>query len=133
MSDNPSWQRRLPRRSTRRGWLKNHLLTIVLSGLFLMSWLGQFAAQLVDVGNQARDHGRHFTWGEFWPQFLSATFQNWQSEFLQLFTFVVLTGYLIHRNSAESPDSDDEIKAMLEELLARTEPGERRGERTELS
>jgi hypothetical protein len=130
MSDTVSWQRRLPRRSTRRGWLRNHLLTIVLSGLFLISWLGQFAAQVAELSNRARERGQHFTWSEFWPLFLSATFQNWQSEFLQLFTFVVLTAYLVHRNSAESPDSDDEIKAMLEELLARTEPTDRRGGRT---
>ncbi len=41
---------------------------------------------------------------------------------LQLFTFVLLTADLIHRNSAESADGDDELKAMLQELLDRT-PG----------
>src|SRR5690349_2771593 len=35
----------------------------------------------------------------------SATFENWQSEFLQLLTMAVLTSFLIHKGSAESRDS----------------------------
>jgi hypothetical protein len=121
MSKRSSWQRRLPPRSAQRGWLHDHLLTIVLVGLFVVSWIGQFVAQVAEVSNDAREHGQAFSWAEFWPQFLSASFENWQSEFLQLFSFVLLTAHLIHRGSAESPDADDETKAMLEELLARTE------------
>lgn len=121
MSDTKSWRRRLPARSARRGWLHDHMLSIVLVGMFLISWIGQFVAQAVEVKADAREHGQAFAWSDFWPQFWSATFENWQSEFLQLASFVVLTAYLIHRNSAESPDGDDETKAMLEELLARTD------------
>jgi len=121
MSKRSSRQHRLPPRTARRGRFHDHLLTIVLVGLFVVSWIGQFVAQAAEVSADARAHGQAFTWAEFWPQFLSATFENWQSEFLQLFTFVLLTAYLIHRGSAESPDGDDETKAMLEELLARTE------------
>jgi Domain of unknown function (DUF6766) len=125
MAKRSSWQRRLPPRTARRGWLHDHLLTIVLGALFLASWVGQFIAQAVEAGNNAREHGQTFSWAQFWPEFLSATFENWQSEFLQLLTFVALTAHLIHRNSAESPDGDDETRAMLEELLARTEPSDR--------
>jgi hypothetical protein len=39
--------------------------------------------------------------------------ENWQSEFLQLLTFVVLTTFLIHRNSHESRDSDDEMQKVI--------------------
>ena len=124
MSDTESWRRRLPPRTAKRGWLHDHLLTIVLTALFLTSWLGQFIAQVAEVGRNAEEHGQSFSWADFWPQFLSATFENWQSEFLQLFTFVTLTAYLIHRSSAESADGDDETKAMLQELLARTEARE---------
>jgi hypothetical protein len=122
MSRTSSWQRRLPPRTARRGWLHDRALTIALATLFLLSWIGQFIAQAIEVGHEAQQHGQSFQWGEFWPAFLSATLENWQSEFLQLLMFVVLTAYLIHRGSAESPDGDDELKAMLEELLARTEP-----------
>jgi hypothetical protein len=45
--------------------------------------------------------------------------ENWQSEFLQLLTFVVLTASFIHRGTHESRDSDDEMKAILQRLEAR--------------
>lgn len=47
--------------------------------------------------------------------------ENWQSEFLQLLTFVVLTSFLIHRGSHESRDTDDEMKAQLDRMEARLE------------
>jgi hypothetical protein len=50
--------------------------------------------------------------------------ENWQSEFLQLLAFVVLTAFLIHRGSHESRDGADELKAMLTDMdqrLARIE------------
>jgi hypothetical protein len=123
VSNPDSWRKHLPPRTARSGWVHDRLLTITLAALFLVSWVGQFVAQMVEVGNDAAEHGQQFAWSDFWPQFLSATFENWQSEFLQLFSFVALTAVLIHRNSAESADGDDELKAMLTELLSRTEPG----------
>jgi hypothetical protein len=50
---------------------------------------------------------------------MAATFENWQSEFLQLFTMVILTAFLIHKGSSESKDSDDEM--MLELQVIRRE------------
>jgi hypothetical protein len=49
-------------------------------------------------------HGKGVIWDEA---------ENWQSEFLQLLTFVVLTTFLIHRNSHESRDSDDEMQKVI--------------------
>jgi hypothetical protein len=48
--------------------------------------------------------------------FLAATFENWQSEFLQLLAIVGLTFFLIHRGSAESKDSNDRMKAKLDRI-----------------
>ena len=45
--------------------------------------------------------------------------ENWQSEFLQLLTFVVLTSFLIHRNSPESKDSDDQMQRSLDRIEKR--------------
>lgn len=42
--------------------------------------------------------------------------ENWQSEFLQLFTFVVLTTYLVHRNSHESKDSSERMEAKIDRI-----------------
>jgi membrane protein implicated in regulation of membrane protease activity len=42
--------------------------------------------------------------------FLEATFENWESEFLQMAAYVVLTAVLYQRGSAESKDPDKEDK-----------------------
>jgi sensor domain CHASE-containing protein len=51
-----------------------------------------------------------------------------QSEFLQLLTFVVLTTYLIHRNSHESRDSDDEMQQSLNRIEKRLKSLEEAGQ-----
>lgn len=72
-----------------RRWGAAYLLLV----LFLASWLGQFVTQMIEVGNQAREHGSAFALDQFLPQFFSATFENWQSEWLQLLVqAVVLLG-----------------------------------------
>lgn len=72
-----------------RKWGAAYLLFI----LFAASWIGQFIAQIIEVGNEARQHGQAFQFDEFLPQFFMSTFENWQSEWLQLFVqAVVLLG-----------------------------------------
>ena len=56
----------------------------ILLVLFLASWAGQLIFMLIEVGNEARQHGDVFSMSDFWPQFFSSTFENWQSEWLQL-------------------------------------------------
>lgn len=48
--------------------------------------------------------------------FWASTLENWQSEFLQLLTFVVLTTFLIHRHSHESRDSQDEMAEDIRQI-----------------
>ncbi len=99
-----------------RNFLRNYSLSTVLFLLFIGAWIGQFVFQVTEVANEAMQHGQAFQWSEFWPQFGSATLENWQSEFLQLFTMVVLTSFLIHKGSAESKDSDEEMLAALKRI-----------------
>ena len=56
----------------------------ILLAMFIASWAGQFIFMLIEVGNEARQHGQAFAMSDFWAQFFSATFENWQSEWLQL-------------------------------------------------
>lgn len=96
---------------------KNYNLSIVLASLFILSWLGQFIVELIEVTENAEQHGQVFQWGSFWVHFWSSTLQNWQSEFLQLLTFVVLTSFLIHKNSHESKDSEERLERKIDEIL----------------
>ena len=52
----------------------------------------------------------------FLPLWIGRTAENWQSEFLQLLTFVVATAYLIHKGSHESKDGQQKVEGLLVEL-----------------
>lgn len=92
---------------------KNYGLTITLLVLFLISWSLQGINQWTEFQNTQKEHNQPIKFEQFMPEFWSATFENWQSEFLQLLTFVVLTSFLIHKGSHESKDSDEEMKQIL--------------------
>jgi hypothetical protein len=101
---------------------RDYGLTIVLAGLFLVSWLLQAVAGWYAFAGEAAQHGSEavlFGADGFIWHWLADTFENWQSEFLQLFTMVVLTAFLIHRGSQESKDSDEELRLMIERIERR--------------
>jgi lysylphosphatidylglycerol synthetase-like protein (DUF2156 family) len=100
----------------RESFARKYSLSIVLFLLFFLSWVAQFGFQVAEFSHQAAEHGQEFSWNEFWPQFGKSTMENWQSEFLQLFTFVVLTALLMHRGSPESKDSDEKMEAALDRI-----------------
>ena len=111
-----------------RTLLRDYGLAVVLAVLFIASWLIQsltgwveFVAEQQARGETAALFGAS---GYFW-RWMQATFENWQSEFLQLFTMVVLTAFLIHKGSSESKDSDDEL--MLELIAIRRDLAELKG------
>lgn len=62
----------------------------VLILLFLGSWLGQFFTQLSEFRSEQRTLGAPFSWSEYLASFFSSTFENWQSEWLQLVFQAVL-------------------------------------------
>jgi uncharacterized protein DUF6766 len=106
-------------------WIHDHLLSLVLFALFLISWIGQLVFQYLHELDEARQHGESLgsaTSAEFLHSFLASTLENWQSEFLQLLSFVVLASLLIHRGSPQSRDTEDEmaedIKAIRRSLGA---------------
>jgi hypothetical protein len=76
----------------------------ILLLLFLGSWLGQFFTQLAEYSNTQQAHGQPFEWGGYLHEFFASTFENWQSEWLQLvFQAVLLLGakHLIFKVDAE--------------------------------
>ncbi len=97
-------------------FLRNYSLSIALFILFFVSWMGQAAFQWQEFVNTQKEHKAPVQTGEFLSAFGASTMENWQSEFLQLFTFVVLTTFLIHKGSHESKDSDEEMKASLSRI-----------------
>ena len=99
----------------RRLW-RNYNLSIVLASLFLVSWVVQTWTGWREFAGEQHAHGQAAAVfgpsGYVWS-WAAATMENWQSEFLQLFAFVVLTSFLIHRGSHESKDTDEEFRATM--------------------
>ena len=69
------------------------------------------------VSNKHQMHGQPFEMSDFWPQFLASTFENWQSEFLQLVWQAVGLAMLFFWGSSQSRESDERLEAKIDRLL----------------
>jgi hypothetical protein len=95
-----------------RRWGAVYLLLILFAG----SWLGQFLTQMAEFTSTQHAHGQPFQWSEYWPEFFASTFENWQSEWLQLvFQAILLLGakHWIFRVDAEDIER---IEAKIDDL-----------------
>jgi hypothetical protein len=97
--------------------LRDYSFGWLMLGLFLLSWIGQFFSQMAEFANEAQEHGQAFEWSQFMPAFLASTWENWQSEFLQLLFQAAGLKWLMFKGSSQSPDGDDRIEAKLNRLL----------------
>jgi hypothetical protein len=116
-------------RAVKRLW-RDYNLSVVLDLLFIASWVGQLITQWFIWTNEQQDHHQSLQVGAFLWQFWESTLENWQSEFLQLFSFVVLASLFIHKGSAESKDSDEQMQKSLDRIekrLKAMEGGEKTG------
>ena len=108
------------RRSASRGGIwSNFGLSIAFLALFLISWIAQAVAEW---GSSCRSSSRTTSpcrFGRFLVVFGQSTFENWQSEFLQLFSFVVFSAILIHHGSAESKDGTDRLEEAVKRIERR--------------
>lgn len=95
----------------------------ILALLFLAAWAGQFAAQLVQVTNDAAEHGQPFQWSEFWPQFWSSTLENHQSEFLQLAVQALLVVGFARALFFKSVEDMDHIERQLARIERKIDEG----------
>ena len=97
-----------------KNFFRDNGLTIVLMALFLFSVLGMLVSghsayneELVEHGRPPIDLTTYLASGDF----LSALFENWESEFLQMSAYVIFTAMLFQRGSAESRDPDGPYRA----------------------
>jgi hypothetical protein len=110
-----------------RRFIRDHSLSIVTLGAFLVIWLGgQSWAGHRAFNDEQRAHGEPtVSFPEYLRQadFGEATFENWESEFLQMGVYVLLTTWLIQKGSAESkpPEGDPTVEADPREH--RNDPG----------
>lgn len=92
-----------------RRFLKDNSLSLVVLAVFLVLWFGQSVAGHRTYNADQRDHdGAAISYSHYLTtgHFREATFENWESEFLQMGAYVVLTVWLRQRGSAESKPVD---------------------------
>jgi hypothetical protein len=85
-------------------WRRNGL-SIVIACLFLLFMAGQSAVGVAQYNEERAMHGQpQVGWGEYLRtgHFLEATAENWESEFLQMAAYVLLTAWLFQQGSSES-------------------------------
>jgi hypothetical protein len=89
--------------------LRDHGLAVATFTIFAASLLGLAFVGWDTYNHEQMDHGAA-TIGLFaylgTPNFGEAVFENWESEFLQMGAYVLLTALLVSRGSAESKDPD---------------------------
>ena len=92
-----------------KNFFKNNGLSIVFFVLFLVALvdqtitgLEQHKQEMLDEGGQPVHMFEYITSGHF----LQATFENWESEFLQMALFVILTIFFFQKGSSESKDPE---------------------------
>jgi hypothetical protein len=85
--------------------LRDNGLSLVLCLVFLLFFLGQVVAGHRHYNEEQQQHGQPpATLSEYLTsgQFIEATAENWESEFLQMGAYVLFTVFLYQRGSSES-------------------------------
>src|SRR5678809_1513884 len=90
-------------------FLRNNSLSIVFLAFFILSMIAQAINGLKVYNREQEEEGgqrismiRYLSTGDF----IEATFENWESEFLQMALFVWLSMFLYQKGSSESKDPD---------------------------
>ncbi len=108
---------------TMGNWAKEHGLLLANIGLFLIFFGGMVLSGASTYSDEQLAHGepavsvlQYLGTGAF----LEATFENWESEFLQMGMYVILTVFLFQKGSSESktmgrtaPQDEDPRQATL--------------------
>jgi hypothetical protein len=93
-----------------RRFLRANGLTVVLALLFLTCLSGQSLTGHRVYNEEQHEHGRApIGLGEYLatPHFTEHMLENWESEFLEMGFFVILTVFLFQKGSAESKSPDE--------------------------
>jgi hypothetical protein len=94
--------------------LRNNSLSLVFFLFFVIALVGQALTGLKTHNEEMQSEGGQLlSMGEylFSGHFLQSTFENWESEFLQMAMFLIFSMFLYQKGSSESkdPDKDEEV------------------------
>ena len=92
-------------------FLRDNGLSLVMFGLFALFLFAQSITGFAVYNDEQREHGEEtISYPEYLSSghFIEATFENWESEYLQMGAYVLFTVFLFQRGSSESKDPDKE-------------------------
>jgi hypothetical protein len=104
------------KRTTKR-ILKGYAYAWITLGFFLVSIVLQWGFGWYAYLNEAAEHGQSPQFSEYFYELSRDTFENWQSEFLQLLWQVVGLAYFLYLGSPNSHENDDRLEAKVDALL----------------
>ncbi len=91
-------------------WVRENSLSLFFLGLFVVTLFGQSLAGHLDYNEELEQHDDPtISWGRYVAssKFGVAVMENWQSEFLQFFLFILATVWLLQKGSNESKPLDE--------------------------
>ena len=91
--------------------LRDNALSLTMFGLFLVFLVAMSFAGFRSNNNDNQAHGQpRESYTEYLASgaFVEATFENWESEFLQMGVYVLFTAWLIQKGSPESKNPEGE-------------------------
>jgi hypothetical protein len=112
-------------RAMSRRFLRENGLSLALAALFSLCLVGQGLTGHRQFNHEREDHGEPaIGLGAYLrsAHFAEATFENWESEFLQMGFYVLLTVFLLQKGSAESRSLDGEEDVDEDPRLHASDP-----------
>ncbi len=97
--------------------LKRYAYAWITLGFFLISFALHWGFGWGAFVDEAREHGQSPELNGYLIQMARDTFENWQSEFLQLLWQVVGLAYFLYVGSPSSKENDDRVEAKIDALL----------------
>ena len=98
-------------------YLKGYAYAWLTLGFFLVSIILHWTFGWFAYLNEAAEHAQSPTFREYFVELSRDTFENWQSEFLQLLWQVVGLAYFLYLGSPSSHENDDRLEAKVDALL----------------
>jgi hypothetical protein len=104
-------------KQTAKTKLKGYAYAWITLGFFLVSLILHWTFGWFAFADEAAEHSQAPQFAEYVVQMSRDTFENWQSEFLQLLWQVVGLAYFLYLGSPSSRENDDRLEAKVDALL----------------
>jgi hypothetical protein len=94
----------------------------VTFGLFLFSLVGHWLFGWIEFVHDQEAHGQAVQVSQYAVVMARDTFENWQSEFLQLMWQVAGLAYFLYVGSPQSKEEDDRLEHKVDAILRELNP-----------